>query len=68
MNGRLKLHGLQKKNRDYSAGQSAWLPTEEGKEYSILTVEEHKGENPTQYQHLKWSERVLELFKSPVAA
>lgn len=68
MNGRLKLHGLQKKNRDFSKGQSAWLPTEEGKEYSILTVEEHKGEDPTRYEHLKWSERVLELFKSPVAA
>ena len=68
MNNRLKRHGLQKRNRDYSAGQSAWLPTEKGKEYSILTVEEHRGEDPTQYQHLKWSERVLELFESPLAA
>lgn len=67
MNSRLKMWGLQVKNKDYSAGQPAWLPTESGKEYSIITVEEHKGDNPTQYQHLKWSERVLELFKNPMA-
>ena len=68
MNNRLKRHGLQKRNRDFSKGQSAWLPTEKGKEYSILTVEEHRGEDPTRYQHLKWNERVLELFDSSLAA
>ena len=68
MNNRLKIHGLQKKNRDFSKGQSAWISTEEGKEYSIITIEERKGDDPTQYQHLKWSERVLELFRNPLAA
>lgn len=68
MNNRLKIHGLQKKNRDFSKGQSTWLPTEEGKEYSILTIEERKGDDPTRYEHLKWSERVLELFENPLAA
>ena len=53
-NKRLKQMGLQVENGNPAKGESAWLPTEAGKAYSIMDVgSEHR---------LVWSIRVLELF------
>ncbi|NEQ53864.1 MAG: KilA-N domain-containing protein [Leptolyngbya sp. SIO3F4] len=55
--------GLQFKNMNPSKGEPSYLPTEEGKPYSMMTAASGKSGDMTTYQHLKWSERVLELFK-----
>ncbi|NEQ51688.1 MAG: hypothetical protein F6K11_16365 [Leptolyngbya sp. SIO3F4] len=55
--------GLQFKNMNPSKGEPSYLPTEEGKPYSMMTVASGKSGDMTTYQHLKWSERVLELFQ-----
>ncbi|NEZ65279.1 hypothetical protein D0962_21315 [Leptolyngbyaceae cyanobacterium CCMR0082] len=53
-NKRLKQLGLQVENDNPTKGESAWLPTEAGKAYSVMDVgSDHR---------LVWSVRVLELF------
>ena len=53
-NKRLKQMGLQVENDNLAKGESAWLPTEAGKAFSVMDV---GADN-----RLVWSIRVLELF------
>lgn len=54
---------LQYKNVHKAKGEPIYPPTEERKPYSIMTAASGKNGDMTTYQHLKWSERVLELFE-----
>ncbi|NEZ61990.1 hypothetical protein D0962_04240 [Leptolyngbyaceae cyanobacterium CCMR0082] len=53
-NKRLKQMGLQVENDNPTKGESAWLPTEAGKAFSVMDVGSDN--------RLVWSVRVLELF------
>lgn len=68
VNKQLRDMGLQVKNENPPKGDPAWLPTEAGKPYSMMTIATGQHGDTTSYQHLKWSERVLELFEGGVAA
>ncbi|MFG6094386.1 hypothetical protein SPB21_04010 [Leptothoe sp. ISB3NOV94-8A] len=63
VNRLLKELGLQISNQKPAKGEPSYLPTERGKEYSSMTAATGGNGDMTTYQHLKWSERVLELFK-----
>ena len=68
VNRLLKEMGLQINNHKAAKGEPSYLPTERGKEYSSMTVASGSNGDMTTYQHLKWSERVLELFDGGMAA
>ncbi|MEM8610800.1 MAG: hypothetical protein AAGF93_02195 [Cyanobacteria bacterium P01_H01_bin.105] len=60
--------GLQTRVDNPAKGDPKYLPTEAGKPYSMMTIATGQYGDTTSYQHLKWSERVLELFEGGVAA
>ena len=68
VNRQLRDMGLQVNNRKPAKGEPSWLPTERGKKYSSMTAATGGNGDMTTYQHLKWSERVLELFDREVSA
>ena len=68
VNKRLKEMGLQISNHKAAKGEPSYLPTERGKEYSSMTVASGSNGDMTTYQHLKWSERVLDLFEGMASA
>ncbi|NEZ67801.1 hypothetical protein D0962_34450 [Leptolyngbyaceae cyanobacterium CCMR0082] len=68
VNRSLRDMGLQTKVDKPAKGEPGWLPTEQGKEYSSMTAATGGNGDTTTYQHLKWSERVLDLFTVNVEA
>ena len=58
---------LQYKNVNKAKGEPGYLPTEKGRPYSMMTAASGKNGDMTTYQHLKWSERVLDLFEDVAA-
>lgn len=67
VNAALIRMGLQFQNVNSAKGEPSYLPTEEGKPYSMMTVASGSNGDATTYQHLKWSERILELFNGNLA-
>ncbi|NEZ68274.1 hypothetical protein D0962_37040 [Leptolyngbyaceae cyanobacterium CCMR0082] len=68
VNRLLKEMGLQISNHKAAKGEPSYLPTEKGQKYSRMTAATGGNGDMTTYQHLKWSERVLEIFDGGVAA
>ena len=68
INEKLINMGLQTRVDKPAKGDPKYLPTEAGKPYSMMTSATGQYGDTTSYQHLKWSERVLELFEGGVAA
>ena len=64
VNRLLKDMGLQISNHKPAKDEPSYLPTERSKEYSSMTAATGGNGAMTTYQHLKWSTRVLEPFKS----
>lgn len=62
VNRALRDMGLQTKVDKPAKGEPSWLPTERGDDYASMTAATGGNGDTTTYQHLKWSERVLELF------
>lgn len=57
-------NGYQTKNPSKSKTQPAYLPTEKGKPYSSNTIATGRATDNTSYQHIKWSQSIVEVARS----